>query len=304
MEKATVTDTDRVELEGSRFVERFGTMTLSGRRRIAPDANASDKPLLVAIHGGTYTSAYFDIPGYSLLERAERNGFPIVAVDRPCYGETTPLPQDSANIAGSAEQLDAAIGGILERFAPSAPGVVLIGHSIGGAVALSIAARRPSWPLLGVAVSGVCLQTPPDDAANWGRLPAGMVEIPRPIKDMVMFGPEGTFKPDMPALSHKADSLVPRAELLDIVTGWPAVARQVLAGINVPVHMRQGEFDRLWITNADEVAQFAAACSGAPYVDAKLFPGAGHCIDFHRLDASFQLEQIAFALRCGVMATS
>ena len=288
---------------GSAFVESFGARTLSGRKRVASDRPAPDTPLLVAIHGGTYSSLYFDVPGYSLLDRAEANGLPIVAIDRPCYGETTPLAQESADIARNAEELDAVVGELLEGFAAWAAGVVLIGHSIGGAVALSIAARHPSWPLLGVAVSGVCLRTPPGDAVNWGRLPPGMVDMPRPIKDVVMFGPEGTFKPEMPVLSHQADAPVPRAELLDIVGGWPATARQVLAGINVPVHMRQGEFDRLWITDAEEVAQFAAACSGAPYVDATLFLGAGHCIDFHWLGASFQLEQIAFASRCAAMAT-
>ena len=216
-------------------------------------------------------------------------------------GRPTPLPQESADIARNAEHLDAAIGTLFERFASTAPGIVLVGHSIGGAVALSIAARHPSWPLLGVAVSGVCLQTPPGDAVNWERFPAGMVQMPQEIKDVVMFGPQETFEPEMPALSHPTDAPVPRAELLDIVLGWPAVARQILADIRVPVHMRQGEYDRLWITDVDQVSQFAAACSGSPYVDAKLFTGAGHCIDFHRLSASFQLEQIAFALRCGAM---
>ncbi len=71
MEKLRVKDTDRVEREGSRFLERFGTTTLSGRKRIQPERTAPDNPLLVAIHGGSYSSAYFDIPGYSLLDRAE-----------------------------------------------------------------------------------------------------------------------------------------------------------------------------------------------------------------------------------------
>ncbi len=288
---------------GNAFIERFDSMTLSGRKRIPSAGSASGMPLVLAIHGGTYSSLYFDVPGYSLLDRAEANGLPIIAIDRPCYGETTPLPADSADIARNAEQLDAAFGQLFEPFAASSPGIVLVGHSIGGAIALSIAALHPSWPLLGVAVSGVCLRTPPDDADNWGRLPAGMVAMPQAVKDNVMFGPKGTYDPQMPSLSHQADALVPRAELLDIVLGWPAVARKILARVRVPVHMRQGEFDRLWITDREQVAEFAASCSGAPDVDAKLFRGAGHCIDFHRLCASFQLEQIAFALRCGVAAT-
>ena len=53
-------------------------------RQYTPLPNA---PLIVAIHGGTYTSAYFDVPGYSLLDRADASGVPIIAPDRPGYGE-------------------------------------------------------------------------------------------------------------------------------------------------------------------------------------------------------------------------
>ena len=44
---------------------------LSGRHRLPSAAIAPDTPLVVAIHGGTYTSAYFDVPGASLMVRRE-----------------------------------------------------------------------------------------------------------------------------------------------------------------------------------------------------------------------------------------
>ena len=66
------------------------------------------------------------------------------------------------------------------------------------------------------------------------------------------------------------------------------------------MHYRQAEFDKLWIVNKDEVAGFGAAFKASPEVDAKLFDSVGHCIDFHKLGAAFHLEQLAFALRCGL----
>ena len=39
-----------------------------GRHRLVDGPVAADVPLGVALHGGTYTSVYFDIPGQSLLE--------------------------------------------------------------------------------------------------------------------------------------------------------------------------------------------------------------------------------------------
>ena len=52
---------------------------LSGRARLPAGARAAHAPLVVAIHGGTYSSAYFDVPGYSLLDRAAAVGIPILA---------------------------------------------------------------------------------------------------------------------------------------------------------------------------------------------------------------------------------
>jgi len=56
-------------------------MSITGKRRPAEEAPvAQDVPLIIAVHGGTYTSDYFDIPGYSLLDRAAGLGIPIVAI--------------------------------------------------------------------------------------------------------------------------------------------------------------------------------------------------------------------------------
>lgn len=279
-----------------RFVETIGGWRVSGRRR-SPDRPAADAPLIVALHGGSYTSAYFDLPGFSLLDRAAAAGVPIVALDRPCYGETTPLDPGTETIRNSAERLDAIIAALVG----ASPGraVVLLGHSIGAAIALAIAARRPSWPLAGVAVSGMCLDSPPEAGAAWADLPdTVMVELPPALKDAVMFGPANSFDATMPGASHAADAPVPRAELIDIVLGWPAIAADILENIVVPVHYRLAEHDRLWIANADQVARFAASLSASPAADAALLPDTGHCTDFHHGGAALQSDQIAFARRC------
>lgn len=288
---------------GNRAVEDFDTVLLSGRSALGIDRRlAGNPPLVVAIHGGTYTSRYFDLPGYSLLDRAKALGIPLVAPDRPSYGGSVVPPPGEAGIEHSAALLDRAIGAIFKKYGGDTRGVVLVGHSIGAAIAAMIAARQPAWPLLGLAMSGICLTPPPGaDADAWKSLPdVPFVDMPREVKDHVMFGPEETYRPDMPELSHLADASIPRAELLDIVTVWPERARAVLARVTVPVHYRQGEFDQLWVTDTDEVAAFGGCCANAPSLDAALFRGAGHCIDLHKASAAFQLDQLAFALRCGV----
>ena len=148
----------------------------------------------------------------------------------------------------------------------------------------AIAAKHPSWPLLGIAVSGCLLEVPAQARDGFNALPdILMIDLPTPMKDSVMFGPQWTYEASMPAASYPSNSQIPRAELIDINNGWIDRVRQ---------------FDALWITDAQQVSDFGGAFSSAPRVDARLVAGAGHCIDFHRAAAGFQLGQLGFALEC------
>ncbi len=277
--------------------------TVTGRKRWPDRPIGPDTPLIVALHGGTYTSTYFDVDGYSLLDRAAGAGVPIIALDRPAYRGSTPVEPGESIILANAEALDDVVAELWDDVGGDTSGVVLIGHSIGGAVVTALAARRPSWPLLGMAVSGCLLRVPGESRDAWEALPdIPLVELPSPMKDFVMFGPESTYRKEMPAASHIADTTVPRAELLDITGGWIERLPSVAAEVTVPVHSRQGVYDKLWITDEQEIAGFAAAFSASPHVDARLTGSAGHCIDFHRSGAAFQLEQVAFALACCISA--
>jgi pimeloyl-ACP methyl ester carboxylesterase len=274
-------------------------------RAIERPSVATDIPLIVALHGGTYTSAYFDIPGHSLLDRAADLGIPIVAIDRPGYGGSTLAGPSDSIILTNAEVLDHVIGELWQTWGAGTAGVFIIGHSIGGAVATAVAAGHPEWPLLGIAVSGCLLEVPPGPREAFDALPdVVMIDLPSPMKDSVMFGPAWTHDAAMPAASHPSDTAVPRAELIDINNGWVGRVRSVAAKVTVPVHSRQAEFDYLWITDEQQVKDFGAAFSSSPRVDARLVWSAGHCIDFHRAGAGLQLSQLGFALECSIRPAS
>ena len=134
---------------------RFGSFT---GRMATPSAAAAPAPLVIAIHGGTYTSTYFDVADHSLLERAARNGIAAIAIDRYGYGGT-PFIEDMS-ILGQAAALREALASVWDEHRGDAAGAVLIGHSIGAAIALAVASDPGRLPLLGVAVSGIGVRTP------------------------------------------------------------------------------------------------------------------------------------------------
>ncbi len=271
--------------------------TLTGLRVRGTTGDGANRPLVLAVHGGTYTSRYFDIEGHSLLQRAADQGFDVIAVDRPGYGGSTQLPDAPDLIQKNAEYLVPRIPALLEDFGTSAP-VFMIGHSIGGAVVISMAALQPAWTLVGIAVSGVGLKTPPESAEAYAQFPqVYFVDLPAPMKDQVMFGPAETRGAGMPEASHVANTHCPLNELLDITGGWQDRVRDIAARVRVPVHARMGEHEALWITTPDLVDDFGRAFSSAGTVSSDIVRDAGHCIDFHRCGGAFQDDQLAFALK-------
>ena len=283
----------------------------SGRTNIGPDLEVrSGAPLVIALHGGTYSSEYFDIPGHSLLDLASALGVPVIALDRPNYVGSSPLTSDDSIIFANAEVIGEAIGSIFheqgfQAHGDGAPGIVLVAHSIGGAIATKIAATPQSWPLLGLATSGCLVRVPPESAGAWAALPdIEMIDLPATLKDQLMFGPDSTYDDAMPAASYPSNTLVPKAELLDITGGWIASRAEVCGQVTVPVHHRQGEFDHLWVTSQDEIDEFRAGFTAAPSIDAELQLGSGHCIDFHRPSEEFQRSQLEFALAAAERAAA
>lgn len=276
----------------------------TGCTNIGADLQVTDgAPLVVALHGGTYNSAYFDIGGHSLLDNATAKGIPVIALDRPNYMGSSPLETDGSIIDANAEVIGADLGGIWESHGQGLAGIVLVGHSIGGAISTKIAAAAQSWPLLGLAISGCLVRVPGESAGAWAALPPiPMIDLPVPMKNQLMFGPPETLDDDMPASSYPSNTLVPKAELLDITGGWIQQRAEVCGQVRVPVFHRQAEFDHLWVTSQDEIDEFRAGFTTAPSVDTALLPGCGHCIDFHKPSDQFQQAELDFARRCAAGA--
>ncbi|MFI7277348.1 alpha/beta fold hydrolase [Streptomyces sp. NPDC049879] len=273
----------------------------------AGPARPTGKPLIAALHGGTYTARYFDVAGASagsFLDVATAHGHRVVAFDRPGYGGSTPLDPDANTFSRHVELLGGALAQAAARF--GADSVLLVGHSIGGMLALMIAAADPGLPLIGVSATGMGAVIPSGGAAEaLGALPPDLtVDLPYEERDKVMFGPAHTFGAEGLRQARDSYAPVPVRELIQ-APAWPKEHLPAVAPrVRVPVHNALAEFDALWSSGQENVDRFAALFTAAPFVDASVARGTGHCIDHHTLGIALHLRQLAFAEECARWAAA
>lgn len=150
-----------------RFEERWIAVGANGDRLHAFWAAAEDPtaPALLYLHG-----ARWNLTGsVNRIERWRRMGFSVLAIDYRGFGQSTNV---SPTEALSYEDAEAAWE-FLGRERPGRPRVI-VGHSLGGAIAAELALRRPE-------AAGVVLEatfTSIRDMVKrtaWGFLPVGVI---------------------------------------------------------------------------------------------------------------------------------
>ncbi|MGW2051843.1 alpha/beta hydrolase [Streptomyces sp. NPDC001858] len=258
------------------------------------EAGRPGMPLLVCLPGGGYNASYFDVPGYSLIKAARREGFPVVSLDRPGYGGSTAL-KGEISFRRNAEVLQRAIAELWHRHLSNAPGIVLVGHSVGGAIALHLAAGDRTWPLLGVSVTGIHDESQRSNEALKSAAPGSSMEFSREHLLRFMYGPQDTYDPSVLGLAEHAGSPVPVAELVEVAGRWGTDSAGIAAKIEVAVHYGLAEHEGFWHSSDETVAAFGNAFTAAPSVAARRVLGSGHNIDHHYVGAAFHKEQLDFA---------
>lgn len=267
-------------------------------------------PLLIMIPGGGGSADLFDIGGASFLEAAQSNGFSAVALNRPGQADSALLSidpaSDNAILAANADVLLATIDEIWASTGGNHPGIILYGSSIGGAITLHMAARWSesprAWPLLGLSVADIGQAPPQIVTHTWRGLPMEEV-IDLADYFHLFFGdvPAWTMTP-LPPGAPPPQLFVPRAELQEIVGGWPREWHKVARSILVPVQYALAEFDTVWKVSPELIAEFSAAlASSSPYVDARLVPDTSHVISIGTMAQSHMLDVLAFSQRCAIM---
>jgi pimeloyl-ACP methyl ester carboxylesterase len=272
----------------------------------AGEAGNRGKPLIAALPGGTYTARYFDVAGSSFgsfMDVAAAAGYRVVCFDRPGYGGSPALALAQNTFDRHAHLLADAIAQATERF--GADGVFLTGHSIGGMIALMIAAGDRDFRLTGLSVTGMgaVIRAGGPAHALASLPPDETVDLPYDQRDQVMFGPRSTWTAAAVEAAHGSYAPTPVRELI-AAPQWPDEHLPGLAPrITVPVHNALAEFDALWDSTPANVEQFAKLLTAAPFVDASIARATGHSIDHHILGHALHLRQLAFAEECQLWAS-
>lgn len=123
-----------VAASAKRAVPKTGkTLVVQGNEIHYLDKGPRDAPVLVFIHGLTGNLCNFSD---SLISELSRD-FRVINLDRPGSGYSKRVSDDAATLPAQAH----IIGEFLDHLGVNNP--VLVGHSLGGAVALAMALERP-----------------------------------------------------------------------------------------------------------------------------------------------------------------
>jgi pimeloyl-ACP methyl ester carboxylesterase len=257
--------------------------------------------LLVCIHGGGCNSHYFDLNGCSMAQEATTRGYCVLLIDRPGYGGNPALPTQHP-IAESAPAIRRFIDEC-RAHVPEADGVAIVGHSIGGAIALHLASGCGDWPLTGIAISGIGEQPAP--AIREIQLPpeAEKVDPPATLTDSLFFAGGEPLSWKAIASLRKAAELWLVAEVTDVMETWPRQWPEIARSIRVPVHLRLAEHERIWGSGEDAVRRMAARLSNAAS-DAELLRGGGHLFEVSKRGPELLRAQLDFLDRCGEAASA
>jgi pimeloyl-ACP methyl ester carboxylesterase len=270
-----------------------------------PDSGANDGPVLVALHGGGYSSHYwrFESLGEGALARVgPAEGLTVVALNRPGTG------LDEVPVTTFDEQADLIVRTIAGLLAGPLAGsgtlaahrrpVVLVGHSIGAALSCIIAARHSDEiNVVGIDVSGFATRFRAGESLQTLQAVAGS---PEPVvvgpaeRTGLFFGDPSTWDQSVADEDNAAGR---PAEPLDLgeVLKFPESFAEVAAKIDVPVNYSLAGQDIMYESDDESVELVRAGFTASPAFTGTLYDKLGHCIHLHREGPDIVRRAVEFA---------
>ncbi|MCQ9179700.1 lysophospholipase [Streptomyces sp. IBSBF 2953] len=254
--------------------------------------------VIVALHGGATTSAYFHHPGHprlSLLRTAAAAGFTVLALDRPGYGgsagheDRMRTPEQRDDFAHEAVEA-------LLKDRERGLGVFLWAHSAGSELALRMADDPRAGDLLGVELAGMGRVHHPlavRAMEQWRSDPTRT----RPSLRHALWYPPRAYPPDVHG-GQRIRAASPAYE--GHREGWQEDLVRLAARVTVPVHITLAEYEQVWINGPEGLSDLASLFTGSPRVVLHEQAGAGHNTSVGRTALAYHLRVLAFVEECAL----
>ncbi|KAJ4024592.1 hypothetical protein NW752_003159 [Fusarium irregulare] len=287
--------------------------TVTGLHSIPPqlEPSPSQRPLIIALHGGNYDSKYFDAtPNYSASNFSSFFKVPFVAIDRPSYRGTSsilPVPE------GSNFHRETAI--MLHRYIipklwtdfgqPNYCNcVVLLCHSlgvIGGVIVGALHAQENAalYPLGGLIASGMGDKQSASMKNNPVKVQLeGHMQFDLDAKDATMFKP-GSVAAEILEQTEALHVPAPLAETTTFPSVWLPVWKDEWASqVKAPVMFSLVDDDPFFVSDKKELDGCVRAFKNSSRVDGSLVVGAPHCIELSYWSRGWYARCFGFALEC------
>ncbi|NDJ88049.1 alpha/beta hydrolase [Mycolicibacter kumamotonensis] len=260
---------------------------------------AEPRAVVVALHGGGTTSAYFDCPGQphlSLLRTGAALGYTVIGLDRPGYGASALYPEAMEDPEQRVRLAYLAVDRILGDRDRGA-GLFVVGHSNGCELGLRMAADDRGAELLGLELAGTGLHYQPAaqnvlSAARPDQRPVGLREL--------LWEPASLYPDGVRGITNASPGATYEAAM---VTGWPQRDFPALAGrVRVPVRFSFAEHEKIWQSDSAARREIREIFTAAPSFTSNEEPGSGHNLSvgfgaerYHRSVLSFVEECAATA---------
>ncbi|PSN68313.1 alpha/beta-hydrolase [Corynespora cassiicola Philippines] len=265
-------------------------------------------PLLVAVHGGTYKSTYFDASSqHTIKSLVQAFGIPVVAIDRPGYGRTpslNPIPDDSSPIQEHGRWLHKfVLPELWKKFSNSAKSIVLYGHSIGGATCCVAAGLHASdggsYPLSAVIITGIGVEVG-SRKLHWESTSPGYIRIAEDFKDDIMLTRRELYDSDILKTTAQLNQDAPLDECIDIGTQWLSYWNKYAGVITIPVLYMGGAEDQMWNLSKENIEDFGKAFRSSKKVETVQIPCAPHNIELSHQSIVLWGRAGAFAIESTV----
>ena len=289
--------------------------TVTGRFSFPPAATKpAYLPLIVCVPGGSYDAEYFDVDtNYSIFSVSSSIGIPVIALDRPGYGDSTAAPAREGETYAEAQgkYINATIlPSLWKEFGKrsGATAIVVMAHSIGAMMAtISVGCYNgdEGYPLGGLITSGIGSELAEGPRQAMLQLLSGKTEsihFDPPTKDAIMlqWPIQNVVEPGMCKHTEKLNKPVPPQELYDINVNWLGYWRRYSDKVAVPLMYGLSEFDALWASSENTVESYRQAFPTSPRVNCGIVPFAPHCIELSLQSKAWYLKCCGFALECAV----